>query len=128
MSFILWRSSFSVGNELIDNQHKMLIDIINRLYTGINKKDTQLKMQEIFNELVEYTKYHFNAEEELMMQNGYLHMTQHKKIHQEFVNKVNTLKLNNILTDDKLKMEVFKFLKSWLTDHIMSEDKKIFND
>lgn len=126
MSFILWRSSLSVGNELIDGQHQKLIEIINQLYDGIMKKNSQLKMEEIFRELVAYTKYHFNAEEEIMMRKGYLQTAQHKKAHQDFINQVNSLKLNNLLSDDKLQMEVFKFLKNWLTEHIMNVDKNTF--
>ena len=127
MSFILWRSSLSVGNDLIDSQHQKLVEIINRLYDGISKKDPQLKMQEIFNELVAYTKYHFNAEEEMMMRSGSLQFLSHKKAHQEFISNVNSLKLNSILTDEKLKMEVFKFLKNWITEHIMNVDKNTFH-
>lgn len=127
MPFILWRSSLSVGNDLIDNQHKQLIDIINQLFEGINKKDSQLKMEGIFKELIAYTSYHFNAEEEIMMRTGNPQLLQHKKAHQDFITKVNALKLNNMVGDEKLKMEVFKFLKTWLTEHIMNVDKNTFN-
>lgn len=127
MSFILWRSALSVGDELIDGQHQKLIEIINRLYDGIMKKNSQVKMEEIFHELVAYTKYHFNAEEEIMMRTGSPQIVPHKKAHQDFIGKVNSLKLNNLLSDDKLQMEVFKFLKNWLTEHIMNVDKNTFS-
>lgn len=127
MPFILWRSSLSVGNELIDSQHQKLVDIINQLFDGISKKDAQLKMEEIFKELIAYTKYHFNAEEEMMMRTGSPLLIQHKKAHQDFISKVNTLKLSGIIGDEKLKMEVFKYLKNWLTEHIMNVDKSTFN-
>lgn len=127
MPFILWRSSLSVGNDLIDSQHQKLIEIINQLYDGINKKDAQLKMEEVFKELVAYTRYHFNAEEEIMMRSGTPQLLTHKKAHNDFIAKVNTLKLNNLTGDEKLKMEVFKFLRTWLTEHIMNVDKNTFN-
>ncbi len=127
MPFILWRSSLSVGNDLIDSQHQKLIEIINQLFDGINKKDTQFKMEEIFKELLAYTKYHFNAEEEIMMRTGNPHLLSHKKAHQDLITKVNALKLNSIIGDEKLKMEVFKFLKNWLTEHIMNVDKNTFS-
>ncbi|NJK98690.1 MAG: hemerythrin family protein [Bacteroidales bacterium] len=126
MAFILWRSAFSVENRLIDSQHQKLVDIINRLYDGISQRSTELKMQEIFNELISYTRYHFEAEESLMLKHGYAGMAQHKKAHTEFVNKVKELKLNTLLSDEKVKMEVFKFLKNWLTDHILNTDKNTF--
>jgi hemerythrin-like metal-binding protein len=126
MPFILWRNAFSVGNELIDSQHQKLIEIINRLFEGISKKDAQLKMPDIFRELVEYTRYHFGAEEKMMAELGYLQLAQHKKAHQEFINRINSFKVNHILADEKMKIEVFKYLKDWLTGHIMTMDMKTF--
>lgn len=128
MSFILWRDAFSVENRLIDSQHQKLVNIINQLYDGISKKGTEIKMQQVFNELVAYTKYHFEAEESLMLKHGYSKIADHKKAHKDFIAKVNELKLNSILTDDKLKMEVFKFLKKWLVDHILNTDKTTFKE
>lgn len=127
MSFILWRSSLSVGDDLIDSQHQKLVDIINQLFDGISKRDAQFKIEEIFKELIAYTKYHFNAEEKMMMRTGSPLLILHKKAHQDFISKVNTLKLNSIIGDEKLKMEVFKYLKNWLTEHIMNVDKNTFN-
>jgi hemerythrin-like metal-binding protein len=128
MSFILWRDAFSVENRLIDTQHQKLVSIINQLYDGISKRGTEIKMQQVFNELVAYTKYHFEAEENLMLKHGYSKMADHKMAHKDFIAKVNELKLNSILTDDKLKMEVFKFLKNWLVDHILNTDKNTFKE
>lgn len=126
MAFILWRSALSIGNKLIDSQHQKLVEIINKLYDGINQKNSELKMNEIFAELISYTKYHFSAEEALMLKYGYAEMAQHKKAHADFVNTINDLKLNSILSDTKLKMEVFKFLKTWLIEHIMNTDMATF--
>jgi len=126
MAFIFWRSAFSVGNNLIDSQHQKLVQIINLLYDEITMKKSELKMQEIFNELVSYTKYHFDAEEQMMLTNLLPGAVAHKKAHQEFISKINTLKLSNIVGNDKVKMEVFVFLKNWLTDHILNTDKETF--
>lgn len=128
MPFILWRNSLSIGNDLIDSQHQKLIEIINRLFEGISKKDPSLKMQKIFDELVAYTRYHFNAEEELMQRSSNPMLFEHKKAHLDFVNKVNSFKMSNISADEKIKMEVFKFLKNWLIEHIMNMDKNTFSE
>jgi hemerythrin-like metal-binding protein len=116
-----------VGNDLIDGQHQKLVEIINRLFDGISKKDPNLKMQEIFDELVAYTRYHFNAEEELMTRTSNPWLIEHKKAHLDFINKITSLKVSSIAADEKLKMEVFKFLKIWLTGHIMNMDKNTFS-
>jgi hemerythrin len=60
---IEWEDIYSVGIEEFDNDHKKLIELINRLHQAMLDKKAKEVLGEIINELVDYTIYHFNKEE-----------------------------------------------------------------
>lgn len=75
-------------------------------------------------DMIEYGKYHFASEEKFMEKIGYPGIEEHKKIHEVFVGKLNTLDeqmQNGILV---LNSEVIKIIENWLIDHILNEDQK----
>ncbi len=39
-TLISWSDEFSVGIQEIDEQHKCLVELINKLYTGLAAKDS----------------------------------------------------------------------------------------
>ena len=75
--------------------------------------------------LVDYTKYHFSAEEKIMQSISYEELPHHKELHKKFINDV-----VQILVDLKKGKAVdplafIDFLTDWLVNHIRYEDKKI---
>jgi hemerythrin len=127
--FVEWEDKYSVGVEKIDNQHKRLIDIINRLYYSRGNK-THAVLGETIQELIDYTKTHFTDEEQLMRENGYPDYEAHKKKHESFIEKVKEFKNeyqkvdDDLLEDYSLVTEILLFLKTWLCDHILVVDKE----
>ena len=58
-----WNDNFETGVELIDEQHQQLVDILNKLAVHLANRTGEITLNEIFNELVDYTDYHFKTEE-----------------------------------------------------------------
>lgn len=67
----LWKKEFELGISSIDDQHKRLLEIGNRINELlINHEEDDDNYDEIFTvieELKDYTVYHFNTEEELFI-------------------------------------------------------------
>lgn len=67
----LWKKEFELGISSIDDQHKRLLEIGNRINDLlINHEEDDDNYDEIFmviEELKDYTIYHFNTEEELFV-------------------------------------------------------------
>jgi hemerythrin-like metal-binding protein len=94
MAFVQWSDHLSVGVDVIDDQHKKLVSIINRLYDAMkNRKGSEI-LGDVLSELVDYTKYHFTAEEALMKDNAYPDYQSHKSSHSKLVEKVMDLELD----------------------------------
>lgn len=61
-----WNDRYSVKNALIDNQHKVIFDLLNSLYDSLQNKDRFVSIVEIMNQLDDYAVTHFESEEQLM--------------------------------------------------------------
>lgn len=123
MSLIDWNSGYSVNVKEIDDQHKKLIDLINKLYDEMKKGHGKEALSGVLKELVDYTKYHFQAEEKLLSKHNFPHLAAHKKEHEELTKKVE--EINEKIASGKMVISsnVLTFLKDWLNNHILVEDK-----
>lgn len=124
MQYFLWGPKFNVNVEIFNEQHKKLIAILNNLHSAMTDKSDRAALGRIILELIDYTKVHFSAEEEKMIEYEYPEYESHKKEHDAFVEKV-----RNFYNDFKAKkvtlsFEMAVFIKNWLMQHISNTDKK----
>ncbi|MEW6989248.1 bacteriohemerythrin [Colwelliaceae bacterium 6441] len=128
MSFIKWEeATLGVGVELIDNQHKMLIHLINKLAEAVDNKSDGQVIESIFSQLLDYTQYHFNTEETYFFRLNNSDTQMHIKQHNHFINQLSEFKQKHQdLT--KVSSELLNFLSDWLTNHIQIEDKKFIQN
>ena len=110
----------------IDNQHKELIYILQQTNDLQHTSEARKKLflPVIFEKLLFYSQYHFSFEEEHMSKNAYPLIKEQQDLHKEFINRVirfsEDYKAGMIdLTDD-----IILFLKNWVINHILTEDKK----
>jgi len=123
MSLLTWSPMFSVGVKEIDEQHKSLIAIANRLNEQMAGGKGRDVLDRIFNELVAYTQTHFAFEEKLMATHGYTASAKHKEEHRNLVTAVADLKKKHDKGENVLTSQVMTFLRDWLTKHILNSDK-----
>ncbi len=88
---IEWKESYSVGNELIDKQHKNLIAIINKLYEAIFANQTKEELKSILKELQKFGDEHFKTEEEYFKKCDYEGAAEQIKEHESFRQKLKTI-------------------------------------
>lgn len=131
MSLFIWDDKYSVNIKEIDEQHKKLVGMLNDLHTSMLGGKTNDVLKKTLNDLVEYTTYHFKTEEQLFITYKYPKYVEHKESHKNLTNKV--LGFYSDLESGKkmLSVELLFFLKDWLVNHILGEDKmysKFLND
>ena len=88
MELIMWTDKLSVGIDLFDEEHKQLINFINKLNNALLINSTQRTMEEILVGLVNYTNIHFKHEEEAMLNYDYPDYVKHKKEHDSLTSNV----------------------------------------
>lgn len=126
---IQWKDEYVMGIPSIDEQHKELFEIANRIYELLKNEmitDKYNKIIEIIDELKSYTVYHFNAEEEYMKSIGYRKFLSQKAAHNDFLEKVNTIDYDKIDNgQNEYLISMLDFVADWLIQHIIKEDKLI---
>lgn len=123
-NLIEWTDKLSVGIEEIDEQHKVLVALLNRLHAAIIQRNDTEVLEEILDELAQYTVIHFSVEESLMRIFNYPDYEEHKQHHKDLTLQVVELKEKIRKEKLSISIEVLMFLRHWLTHHILVDDKK----
>lgn len=126
---VQWSEEYVIGIEKIDEQHKRLFEIANDAYKLLKDPfltDKYDKIVVIIKELQDYTKYHFNYEEEYMKSIGYKKYLSQKVAHDEFIAKINKFDLKKIDNNqDEAILKLLEFVVEWIGWHIKKEDTQI---
>jgi len=122
--FVEWSDELSVGIEEIDEQHKVLVGLINEMHDAIHDRHGSEAVQGVLTQLADYTRIHFAVEESLMRILNYPGYEEHKAQHEELVGHMVELQEKVAAGKTAIGFELMHFLKVWLTKHIMDDDKQ----
>ena len=124
MALLTWGPSYSVGVKEIDDQHKKLIEMLNKLHDAMRSGKAKEETKPILKGLISYTVTHFTAEEKYMEKAAYPELEQHQKIHKEFIDKVDVFYKDFEKGKATISISIMNFLMDWIRTHISGEDKK----
>ncbi|MDR0562595.1 MAG: bacteriohemerythrin [Spirochaetaceae bacterium] len=124
--FVVWEERYSVGIQIIDQQHKELLNLTNTLYNACRKGDEAAKthFKDVIHSAVEYVKFHFSTEEQIMERISFPELAPHKKEHEAFVKKVLEEVKNFQSGKTFVPNQFVRFLRDWVLTHIAMSDKK----
>ena len=127
MTEIKWDDSLSVGIELIDEQHKMLIQKIKDLSDAVDAARGLEKVIQTLEFMLDYTEFHFSTEEKHMYNMDYPGRDVHKQQHEEFKTTINEMvtEFHEDGATAQLSKWVNNYLINWLVNHIKSVDTKL---
>lgn len=124
-----WKKKYSCNIQIIDDEHKKLFEIGQAIYDlALHKQyvDYYDRILDLIDELKEYTVYHFADEEKIMRLYEYPDFDNHKKIHEDFIEKIENINLNHV-DDDQQKaiIKLLDFVYVWIEGHILGQDLKV---
>ncbi len=122
---IVWGPGLETGIVVIDQDHRKLVGMLNRLNAAMAEGHAKDVLAQLLNELVQYTVVHFQHEEQLMAKHQYAGTAGHASEHRKLVATVSDFKNKLALGQAMISIELMKFLRGWLTDHIMGADKRL---
>jgi len=128
-NLVNWSSTYSVGVKVIDEQHKGLLNLVNKMYNHVsgNEKEERAYFKKIIQEAVDYVKVHFATEEKIMRAVKFDGYAAHKRAHDSFILTV----VDNIREYESGKRVTLSsfthFLKDWILTHIAIMDKQYFD-
>ncbi len=122
---IVWRNKMSIGEPMIDSDHKQLIELLNSYEDAVNSRDLAL-LKSTFAGLLKYTETHFNREESLMQAIHYKGYQDHHEAHLDLIDELHTFHKQIMSKTGHIDLpEVSRFLHDWLVNHVLNEDMKL---
>ncbi len=120
--FFKWSPDYSVNIKTIDDQHRELVNILNRLFVAVSKREGDKAIAGILDALMSYTQTHFALEERLMRQARYKDIAAHMEEHRKLLDQLDGLCKKHLLEEKPIYFEMLSFLKTWLKEHIQGVD------
>ncbi|HYW79672.1 MAG TPA: bacteriohemerythrin [Thermoguttaceae bacterium] len=124
MEKLQWDNSLSVGIELIDGQHQMLIQRLDEFAAAVQANLGVTQIVKTLTFLIEYTEFHFDAEEKHMADSGYPGLESHHQMHEDL--KTTLAGLEQDFREDGatevLAESIHTLMVNWLVKHIREVD------
>ncbi|GAB4058650.1 bacteriohemerythrin [Uliginosibacterium sediminicola] len=117
-----WDEHLSVGDTLIDEDHRQLFSMVERFRQAMRSGQERDVLGDILDELVHYTVGHFEREEYFMRRVNYANYTRHKAEHDRLISEVQYLKHSFHHGFLNLSDRVDNFLSKLLSEHIRRFD------
>jgi hemerythrin-like metal-binding protein len=127
MTLMVWSDNLTTGIDIVDQQHRGLVDLINEAGPLLARSSHE-HLQDIgplLQRLLDYAAVHFQTEEGLMASHG-VHprvLQHHQQTHAGFVQKVQEMVSSFSSCKGVTGSELLSFLASWLVLHILGEDQ-----
>ena len=123
---VVWDEKYATGIHLIDSQHKELFSLTNELFRACLGEDEELKevFKETMGRMVEYVRFHFGAEQELLQRVKYPDYQEHKKQHDILVRDILEA-VNGYNKGEKFVPNQFvRTMRDWILSHIALTDRQ----
>jgi diguanylate cyclase (GGDEF)-like protein/hemerythrin-like metal-binding protein len=120
LPFFEWSEAHSVGVPLMDEQHKELAELINRIGEDLKAGHEAERLHQSFDRLVQAARAHFADEEQLMAHAGLgaaaeRHKQEHRRLLEELESQADAL-------EGRSMSLTMRYLNFWLLHHIESAD------
>lgn len=127
MGFFDWSDRLDIGVSAMNDEHKVLLDMMNQLYGANERQAPHSELTRLLDRLVEYTHRHFADEERFLEAIAFPDLRIHKTIHANLLDTLSGHQKAFAAKPGPVPPELFDFLKMWLTAHILGIDMKYGN-
>ncbi len=126
MPLMDWSDGLSVGVQMVDTDHKRLVQLVNQLYDAVTAGHGKDALGKVLDGLIDYTKTHFAREEAEMARTHYPDGPAHVRQHRDFAKKVLDVQAQFKAGNQAvLSLQVMSFLRDWLLQHIQGTDRQM---
>ncbi len=117
---IKWQDSYRIGIPEIDTQHQQLFNILEDLEKNIEQRHLGKGLNAL-TALIDYTTYHFSAEEDIHIASNYPTRLEHQATHNGFLSQILPHNTPGIIDLDTLR-ELAESLSQWILKHVLEDD------
>lgn len=124
MYLMKWNADYSVSIPELDVHHRHLFFLLNQLNESMSRGNGNEILGQTLEELVEYTKFHFQAEENLMLSMRFPGLTAHVREHDQMMARVSKFQQDFSSGKAVVSVHVLSFVRNWLQRHVLAADKQ----
>lgn len=88
MELIQWNEKYRIGVPEIDQDHEMLIGLINELYAKVEAHMEREEIKDFFRRVEQEMAAHFAREEKMMVEHHYDGYAEHKADHEKLLGEI----------------------------------------
>jgi hemerythrin-like metal-binding protein len=124
VTLLTWNHTSTVGVRAMDDQHGILMDTLNELRLAAVRGSGREQVSEVLDRLIEFTRMHFWSEEQLLEQNGYAGLDEHRSEHQRIMAQI-LQSSHRVQHGEKMQMRpLLCFLRESYAEHIEGMDRE----
>ena len=123
---IVWSDDFLIGIEVLDYEHRCLIEDINKLHRDLLAHVDFDRIEDTLGNIHGRIQAHFALEEHFMVSHKYTHYREHKAEHERLLDEYTEL-MSKFGTDSHVgnREAIQNVLCQWIVNHILTSDKKM---
>jgi hemerythrin len=122
---ILWRKEMSVENDLIDQDHRYLLCLFNSIELILSDKGLRDQLPFYFDQLLEYSQFHFDREEKIQLKSNYPGHFEHKQKHRQIIQRLEEVSEAIKRDDAGVEKNLVELVREWIVDHLVKTDKEM---
>lgn len=123
MALITWSEDYSVGVDVLDADHVVIISLMNHVDDAKLAGCDERAVGRLVSTLVDYACMHFEREEALMDRHGYPRLEGHREAHRVVEDQLRELhEAYQQTADPNISQEIMELLNYWLVEHILKVD------
>ncbi|MCG8472159.1 MAG: bacteriohemerythrin [Desulfobacterales bacterium] len=123
VSLMNWSDDLLTGIEEIDDQHRNLFLLINRLILHKRTHGPRENLLDVLHVLVAYSQAHFRSEDHHMAASEYPLARSHSHEHLTFTKNINNFMIDYERGDEELSDKMLIFLRKWWVTHVAESDQ-----
>lgn len=121
---LVWNPDLLIGNSQIDDQHKRIFQILDKLIGAIAEHKGHHEVGRVLASASLFVAAHFKLEEDLMAQFGYPGLAAHRNAHEAVRIQVEGL-VDRFHGGGLDALELARFMEWWLQDHVQRQDRPL---
>jgi hemerythrin-like metal-binding protein len=125
MALLEWKEEYATGIDDVDDEHKDLIDVINRLHELLLADDAKLTVPAFFARLIDGVSAHFALEERIMGESAYPDREAHRADHERLLDEMRDLVEAFRQAEEVDSVDLAMRLEPWFSQHFATHDLRL---
>lgn len=116
-----WKAEYSIGLEVIDNQHQQIFAQLLTIENSLLKRDPWHVLRSLTAELSHQLNFHFAVEEALMEILRFPDIGDHRAAHEKLNRSLQELEDN--IRQSQSPSDLVRFFEAWFIGHVLEDDR-----